>query len=236
MTLKFRTELDVTKKINSIEIFKSILHFYTYDINKDATILVAGAGNGLEAVFIKQIFSCNVTAVDLNLSHSIIEANTDIIFSTQDLMELNYPSHSFSLIFCNHVLEHVPDHYKVLSELYRVMDNNGILLIGFPNKNRLFGYINATQKVGLLRFIRWNLHDFGQRLKGKFENSHGAHAGFTQKEFRRDAHKLFNSVIPIRNEYISLKYHNYKSLIKLITYLKLGEFLFPSNYFICIKD
>lgn len=187
-------------------------------------------------LFLKEIFNRKVTAVDLNLSRSIVKANTDINYSTQDLMGLNYPSHSFSLIFCIHVLEHVPDHYKVLSELYRVMDNNGILLVGFPNKNRLFGYINSPQKVGLLRFIKWNLNDFGKRLMGKFENSHGAHAGFTQKEFMHDAHKLFNSMIPIRNEYMSLKYHNYKYLIKLIIYLKLGEYLFPSNYFICIKE
>lgn len=55
MTPKLRIELDVTNKIESIKIFKDILHFYKHEINNDATILVAGAGNGLEAVFKRDI-------------------------------------------------------------------------------------------------------------------------------------------------------------------------------------
>ena len=49
-----------------------------------------------------------------------------------DLTALDLPSESEDIIFCNHVLEHVSDPLKALSELHRVLRKGGRLIISFP--------------------------------------------------------------------------------------------------------
>jgi hypothetical protein len=72
-------------------------------------------------------------------------------------------------------------------------------------------------------------------LQGKFENKYGAHAGFTEKEFIKDASSVFETIDPVRNRYMFYKYPNLGALMTCIIKIKLEEFIFPSNYFICLK-
>jgi 2-polyprenyl-3-methyl-5-hydroxy-6-metoxy-1,4-benzoquinol methylase len=139
------------------------------------------------------------------------------------------------LIYCYHVLEHVNDHIAVLSELKRVLRPGGVLFIGFPNKNRLFSYIGTSQKASVLDKIRWNLSDYGYRLKGKFENRFGAHAGFTEREFLSTASTFFSHIHAVRNQYMIYKYPRYSGIITILIKEGFNELLFPSNYYICIK-
>ena len=45
---------------------------------------------------------------------------------------IDYESDSFNLILCNHVLEHVPNDYKALKELYHILKHSGIAIITVP--------------------------------------------------------------------------------------------------------
>jgi SAM-dependent methyltransferase len=49
-----------------------------------------------------------------------------------DICALPFINHSFDLIFCNHVLEHIPDHIKAMKELYRVLQKGGTLIAQVP--------------------------------------------------------------------------------------------------------
>ena len=49
-----------------------------------------------------------------------------------DLNSLDIPDESEDIVFCNHVLEHVPDYNVALSELHRILRNSGMLIICFP--------------------------------------------------------------------------------------------------------
>lgn len=51
-----------------------------------------------------------------------------------DITSLKFPDEEFDVIICNHVLEHVPDDNKALSELYRVMRYGGWGSIQVPMK------------------------------------------------------------------------------------------------------
>jgi len=46
-----------------------------------------------------------------------------------DITNIQYPDKSFDIIICSHVLGHIPDEKKALSELNRVLSDNGELLI-----------------------------------------------------------------------------------------------------------
>lgn len=58
-----------------------------------------------------------------------------------DICELPLPDKHFDLILCNHVLEHIPDDRKAMSELYRVLKKGGTLIAQVPlDKNRTKTY------------------------------------------------------------------------------------------------
>ncbi|MCQ2515270.1 MAG: class I SAM-dependent methyltransferase [Saccharofermentans sp.] len=66
---------------------------------------------------------CSVTTADL------IDPIAD---KKIDLTSIDFKDNSYDYIFCNHVLEHVNDYKKALSELYRILTADGTLIISFP--------------------------------------------------------------------------------------------------------
>lgn len=49
-----------------------------------------------------------------------------------DICNIRYPAETFDLIYCSHVLEHVEDDHKALSEFYRVLAAGGLAVIAVP--------------------------------------------------------------------------------------------------------
>ena len=53
-------------------------------------------------------------------------------FPGEDIQKLNFDDSEFDLILVNHVLEHVLDDKKALSEISRVLNKNGVAVITIP--------------------------------------------------------------------------------------------------------
>ncbi|MEM5564067.1 methyltransferase domain-containing protein [Psychroserpens sp. AS72] len=49
-----------------------------------------------------------------------------------DICNLPFEDNSYDIIFCNHVLEHIPDDTKAMQELYRVMKPGGVGVFQIP--------------------------------------------------------------------------------------------------------
>jgi SAM-dependent methyltransferase len=65
----------------------------------------------------------------------------DAAAKQHDLTDLTFPTASFDLIICNHVLEHIPDDRKALAEISRVLRPGGRALIMVPiDRNRQTTY------------------------------------------------------------------------------------------------
>jgi SAM-dependent methyltransferase len=61
--------------------------------------------------------------------------NVDLLHSAMrrmDLTDIELPDESKTLIWCSHVLEHIPDDRKALREMYRVLAPGGILVLQVP--------------------------------------------------------------------------------------------------------
>ena len=227
--------VDQDKLLQLIRVNKMLLDDYL-PRRGEGNILVAGAGSGYEAVLIQREFGLKTLGVDLNIDlDNEFPLSDELMLQRGDLTSLAISRNTFDLAYCYHVLEHVPDHLKVLEEIHRVLKPGGVLFIGFPNKNRLISYIGTSQQASIWDKIKWNLNDYRYRLQGKFENIHGAHAGFSEKEFITDASGIFETIDPVRNKYMLLKYPKLRSFLTTIIQFKLEEFIFPSNYFICRK-
>jgi predicted SAM-dependent methyltransferase len=54
-----------------------------------------------------------------------------------DIQATSFPDDSWSLIICNHVLEHVPDYKAALKELRRILKKDGLLEISVPTDRTL---------------------------------------------------------------------------------------------------
>ncbi len=206
------------------------------DFNMGGRILVAGAGSGLEAILINEIFQVETVGVDLNISCiDWQDRHPTLSLAVQDVSQLGLKNDAFTFAYSYHVLEHVTDPVLTLKEISRVLQPGSAAFIGFPNKHRLVSYIGTSNNESILTKIKWNLNDLKFRLAGKFENHLGAHAGFTQKEFIQMARDSFSRVIPVRDQYMMAKYPRLKGFLSIANRVGFSEFLYPSNYFICIK-
>lgn len=225
--------IDSVKAKGTVTYGKKIIYEKFPDL-KINSIFIAGCGDGTEAILLQKVFDKYVYGIDISLEKEVNEPGK-ITLKNGDLMNLTLPENSFDFIYSYHVLEHVPDPYIVMQSLSKMLKDEGLVFIGFPNRNRLIGYLGTHNNVSMMEKIKWNIKDYKDRFKGRFENKYGAHAGFTNSEFIKLAKSFYKTVIPVRNEYMLLKYAKYKFLIRVLINLGLSEFLFPSNYYILKK-
>jgi SAM-dependent methyltransferase len=224
------SELDVQKASETLSYSIGIIKKLLPDIQIEK-VLVAGCGDGTEAILLQRLLGKYVYGVDISLEKELHTPGI-ITLKNGDLMNLNLPPQSFDFIYSYHVLEHVPDPIIVLKGLKEILSDKGVMFVGFPNKKRLIGYIGTHNNVSLLSKIKWNLKDYKDKILGRFENHLGAHAGFSDKEFSNLTFGVFNSVIPVRNQYMLYKYSKYRLLIDFFIKTGLSEYLFPSNYYL----
>lgn len=67
-----------------------------------------------------------------NLDYTTCDLDSPIADVQADIQNLPFEDNSFDVIFCNHVLEHVDDDKKALSELFRVMKPGGWGILQVP--------------------------------------------------------------------------------------------------------
>jgi len=200
------------------------------------SILIAGCGDGHEAVAVHKVFSIPVVGIDINLPKSNIIDNNEIYLLKGDLKKIPFKEKHFSFIYCYHVLEHVDDPGKVLKELKRVLSDNGTMFIGFPNRNRLLpSYFSSHHEIKILNILQFNIRDYWRKITGTFKNELGAHAGFSSKEFIKLAYPHFQTIIPIRSKWIEYQYPKFSKISYLVDKLKIGDCLYPSNIFLIKK-
>ena len=71
----------------------------------------------------KKVTALNYLSADLNDPNAMVKI---------DITNIEYPDESFDLIYCSHVLEHIEDDRKAISEIYRVLKKTGRAVILVP--------------------------------------------------------------------------------------------------------
>jgi hypothetical protein len=85
------------------------------------------------------------------------------------------------------------------------MRPGGLLYVGTPNRHRLVGYVGSFE-ASRRQKVEWNLADWRARLRGRFRNELGAHAGFSWPELRDLVGRRFVDVRPLTADYFRFKY------------------------------
>jgi len=110
-----------------------------------------------------------------NLTYTSADLYSPNAMVKTDITDIRFPSETFDVVICNHVLEHIPDDRKAMSELFRVLRVGGWAVLQVPimesqpetfedpsivspqDRERLFGQHDHVRIYG---------RDYTDRLRG----------------------------------------------------------------------
>ena len=142
-----------------------------------------------------------------NLDYISADLYSPIVDVKADILDLPFEDESFDIVFCNHVLEHIVDDKKAMSELFRVMKKGGWGILQVPMKNSLektyedFTITDPKEKqkhFGQYDHVRWYGMDYFERLQSVgFDTD----INFYSRKFSSDLRKKFalmeNEILPV---------------------------------------
>ncbi|MBI3043004.1 MAG: methyltransferase domain-containing protein [Betaproteobacteria bacterium] len=195
--------------------------------------LVVGCGSGAEAATLARALGGAGVGIDLKTAFDPAAARA-VDLRRGDATGLEFGDEEFDFVYSYHVLEHIPHYMKALAEMHRVLRPGGAYLVGTPNRARLVGYLGSSG-VSFRDKLAWNLADWKARLRGRFRNELGAHAGFTSAELRGALAKVFGKPEEISSRYYLDVYRRHAWLVKFLVQSGLSRFFFPSVYFMGVK-
>ena len=67
-----------------------------------------------------------------NLDYTTTDLNSPLADIKADICNLPFENDTYDIIFCNHVLEHIPDDTKAMQELFRVLKPGGKAILQIP--------------------------------------------------------------------------------------------------------
>ena len=70
-----------------------------------------------------------------NINYKSINLKSSLAMYNEDLTNLSFKDNSFDAILCYHVLEHIEDDLKAISELYRILKPEGWAILQTPIDN-----------------------------------------------------------------------------------------------------
>jgi ubiquinone/menaquinone biosynthesis C-methylase UbiE len=107
-------------------------------IDSNARVLDVGCGNGTTAIWLSSDQNCHVTGVDLSgvrvqnakdkRSELDRPAQEKLAFEKASATELPFEDGTFSHLWSQATIYHVPDKESALSEAYRVLEEGGIMV------------------------------------------------------------------------------------------------------------
>jgi ubiquinone/menaquinone biosynthesis C-methylase UbiE len=80
---------------------------------------------------------CFDVSTERRINKETILARNPKNFLLADGQKLPFKDEAFDIIYCCHVIEHIPDDRKALAEIQRTLADDGILFLSVPNKYNL---------------------------------------------------------------------------------------------------
>lgn len=108
------------------------------DFHNAGVILDIGCNNGLFLYMLKHI-GWEVRGSDINSRACHLARELGVECYEGELTDAGYPDKFFDVVRLHHVIEHVHSPKELLSEIRRIIKDNGCLYVAFPNQ-RSFGF------------------------------------------------------------------------------------------------
>lgn len=147
------------------------LHRYSWilDIIKDKKVLDIACGEGYGSNLMSDV-ATEVVGVDLS-SKIIVHAQekykrSNLKFLTGNASNIPFENETFDVVVSYETLEHLNEHDEMISEFYRVLKNDGILIISTPEKKVYSDKNNYKNKHHTKELY---LDEFKSLIKNKFD-------------------------------------------------------------------
>lgn len=125
-----------------------------------------------------------------NIDYLTADLNSNTAMAKMDITQISYPNHSFDVILCNHVLEHISDDTQAMSELYRVLKPSGWGILQVPMSLTLKQtYEDPTKVTPAQRLEAFGQEDHVRIYAMDYVNRLEA-AGFEVKPFQWWRHEV----------------------------------------------
>ena len=151
-------------------------HFHTP--LEQMNLLNVGGSAGIIDNYFADHFS---SVIGIDIDKSAIEyakdnfQRTNLKFQIGDALNLQFPDNTFNVVICSNVYEHVPDAYKMMDEIFRVLKPGGVCY--FAARNR-FEWNEPHYDLPLLSAIPRPLAHVYIRLARKKSYYHELHYSY----------------------------------------------------------
>jgi O-antigen biosynthesis protein len=147
------------------------LHRYLFarQMVKGRRVLDLATGEGYGANLLAGT-ALMVTGLDIDYSathHARSKyRKTNLEFVAASVTSLPFVDRSFDVVTCFEVIEHIEDHPALLSEVKRVLDENGLFIVSTPNKTAY----RAAEQSNPFHVKELSAEEFEALLKSRFAN------------------------------------------------------------------
>lgn len=171
---------------------------------RPATVLEIGKGNGFVSNFLKSM-GISVMTYDINPN-----LEPDIVGSIDDL-EKHFPDHTFDLVLCAEVLEHMPfeefeNHIRIISKICNYF------IITLPSSKKILMNVQSFIKIPK---IKYKLIGFCWRIRSKkIAKDHHWELDSSIKTKYKNVMKIFSMYYEIK-KYGRFRFHPYHNYFVL---------------------
>ena len=148
MALKGRGPVEYLNRQRKAKMIEAFLNDAIDRSVNGCTILDVGCGNGQ----ISEYFMLNNTVYGVDVEDKRDDSGSKYQFSLIQDETLPFEENMFDIVISHHVIEHVNNQTKHLSEIKRVLKKDGYAYLGCPNKSSPF----MAGHVGNDSVLTWN--------------------------------------------------------------------------------
>lgn len=222
-----------------LAIIKDFIADYSSKKTKDLICLDIGCSVGTITKTLAPHFK-KIIGTDID-DPGIKEANKNntyknLSFKLEDVLNLSFKDNSFDVVICNNVYEHVPDPFKMMKEIHRVLKKGGFCYFAATNK---YMVIESDHKLPFLSWLPLPLASFYLKLAGKGDYYYERPFSYNQLKKMVSAFKAYEYTLRVLKEPKIFKAnHTASKIISHIPLIFIKPFMFfsPQFFWILVKE